>query len=139
MNYTQLIFFVIVCFVAVEASAQAVKASPHRAVEPLRLSEVQWTDGFWKQRLDTCRDENVPAMWEFLPTWNFSLALTQNLLDGVTVLEGNFAFKKAGDWQNQLYREFKRPDATSIPATLVPYYSWSNRGMSEMSVWLPLN
>ena len=43
-----------------------------------------------------------------------------------------------GDWQNKLYREFKRHDATPIPATLVPYYTWSNRGVSEMSVWLPL-
>ena len=66
MNYTQLILFAIACCVAEQASAQAVKVNPHRAVEPVRLTEVKWTDGFWKQRLDTCRDKTVPAMWEIM-------------------------------------------------------------------------
>ena len=40
--------------------------SPYRRVEPIRLSEVKWTDGFWKQRYATCRDKMVPSMWEIM-------------------------------------------------------------------------
>lgn len=70
---------------------------------------------------------------------NLQSRLDADLLQGVTVLEGEFAFLGTGDWPDKLYREFKRPDSTPIPATLVPYFTWSNRGASEMSVWLPLN
>jgi DUF1680 family protein len=62
-----------------------------------------------------------------------------DLLDGVSVLEGTFLSSKAGDWQGNLYREFKRPEASTVLIKLIPYYTWSNRGKSEMSVWLPLN
>ncbi len=62
-----------------------------------------------------------------------------NLLDGVMLLEGTFVSRRAGDWQERLYREFKRSEATPIAAKLIPYYAWSNRGTSEMSVWIPLN
>ncbi|MCA9129074.1 MAG: glycoside hydrolase family 127 protein [Planctomycetales bacterium] len=61
-----------------------------------------------------------------------------DLLQGVSLLEGKFASIRNGDWQNRLYREFKRDDANPIPVTLIPYYTWSNRGIAEMSVWLPL-
>ncbi len=62
-----------------------------------------------------------------------------DLLDGVTVPEGTFMSSTAGDWQRKLYREFKRPKGYSIRANLIPYYAWSNRGKSELWVWLPLN
>lgn len=62
MNYTQLILFVIACCVAELGSVQADEVRPNRKVEPARLTEVKWTDGFWKQRLDTCRDKTIPAM-----------------------------------------------------------------------------
>jgi DUF1680 family protein len=26
-----------------------------------------------------------------------------------------------------------------VAVKLIPYYAWSNRGMPEMSVWLPVN
>lgn len=26
-----------------------------------------------------------------------------------------------------------------LPAGLIPYYAWSNRGMSQMTVWLPID
>ncbi len=37
-----------------------------------------------------------------------------------------------------LYEEFKDQEPQPIPITLIPYYAWNNRGMSQMSVWLPL-
>ena len=35
-------------------------------MEPIRLSEVKWTGGFWQQRHATCRDKMVPSMWEIM-------------------------------------------------------------------------
>ena len=78
-------------------------------------------------------DVRIPADVKLQPRFE------TNLLSGVTVLQGELASIRTGDWQNRLYRQFERPDAIPIPVTLVPYYTWSNRGVSEMSVWLPLN
>lgn len=62
-----------------------------------------------------------------------------DLLEGVTVLEGNLVVRNSGDWQGNLYREYKHSAAILVSATLIPYYAWSNRGPSEMTVWLPLD
>lgn len=61
------------------------------------------------------------------------------LLQGVTVLRGTVVSRPADSWKGKLYREFKRSDAVPVPTTLIPYYAWSNRGRSEMTVWLPLD
>ena len=42
------------------------EAGPCREVEPVGLWEVRWTEGFWAQRLATCRDRTVPSMWEIM-------------------------------------------------------------------------
>lgn len=41
------------------------------------------------------------------------------------------------EWENQLYREIS-DDVSPLQIRLVPYYTWGNRGHSEMSVWVPL-
>ena len=59
------------------------------------------------------------------------------MLDGVTVLEGTLVAKDVADWNGQLYRVRTSSKSTPITTRLIPYYTWSNRGRSEMSVWLP--
>lgn len=61
------------------------------------------------------------------------------LLGGVAVVETTGVAHPAGDWSNQLYRPLARDKGREIPLRLVPYYAWSNRRQSEMSVWLPLD
>ena len=61
------------------------------------------------------------------------------LLQGVTVLKGTVVARSSGSWKGKLYREFTRSDAVPIPITFIPYYTWANRGRSEMTVWLPLD
>lgn len=63
----------------------------------------------------------------------------EGLLGGVTVLEGEAHVVRQGDWTGVLYREFRpaRPERCAI--RLIPYYAWANRGVAEMSVWLPLS
>ena len=60
------------------------------------------------------------------------------LLGGVTVLEGDAWRIPAGDWQGKLYRPLAGDAASKVPIRLIPYYAWNNRGLTEMSVWLPL-
>ena len=59
------------------------------------------------------------------------------LLGGVAIIECK-AEAAAGEWGDQLYRTFKPTEPKSIDLKLIPYYSWANRGKSEMTVWLPL-
>ena len=61
------------------------------------------------------------------------------LLGGVTLLEGRLLAHKTPPWNNELNRPLATaPPKKEIAARLIPYYVWSNRGKSEMSVWLPL-
>ncbi len=60
-----------------------------------------------------------------------------DLLQGVTVLEGDLSVRKSPAWKDELYRPYLALDTERLPSRLIPYYAWANRGPSEMSVWLP--
>jgi DUF1680 family protein len=60
------------------------------------------------------------------------------LLGGATVLEGQAHVHRQGDWSDGLYKELSEQNSQAIAIRLIPYYAWANRGVSEMSVWLPL-
>ena len=62
----------------------------------------------------------------------------RKLLGGVTTLEARAQVVANGAWKDELYREFQPMVAKTIDVRLIPYYAWSNRGKSDMSVWLPL-
>ncbi|MEW6355713.1 MAG: beta-L-arabinofuranosidase domain-containing protein [Planctomycetota bacterium] len=62
----------------------------------------------------------------------------KDLLGGVTVLEGKAKRVKEGDWTGKLYRPLSEELAEDILIRLIPYYAWSNRGVSEMTVWMPV-
>jgi len=61
-----------------------------------------------------------------------------DFLGGITVLEGEALIRKSGDWTNKLYRDWQAKQLTHRKIRLIPYYAWSNRGESEMTVWMPL-
>jgi DUF1680 family protein len=73
----------------------------------------------------------IPANVQFRPRFE------KQLLGGVTVLEGKAKLVKHADWSGLLYRNVS-PDGGSVDIQLIPYYAWANRGISFMSVWLPL-
>ncbi|HUT01921.1 MAG TPA: hypothetical protein VM031_05670, partial [Phycisphaerae bacterium] len=91
-------------------------------------------------------DVAIPASIELVPHFQ------KDLLGGVTVLRGKAARRspdspglpapsKAG-WEGRLYRDLRpsrrgAPPGESIDVTLVPYFAWANRGVSQMAVWLP--
>jgi len=62
----------------------------------------------------------------------------EGLLGGVTVLRGEAQRVPEGDWKGQLYRPLKPERSEPIRITLIPYYAWANRGLSQMTVWIPL-
>jgi DUF1680 family protein len=84
----------------------------------------------------------------------------RDFLGGVTVLKGNAltfrgrdhfikdiagaaAPKPAPDRDDWLYRSFtpraiREADEGTIEILLIPYYTWANRGLSMMEVWIPL-
>jgi DUF1680 family protein len=61
-----------------------------------------------------------------------------DLLGGVVVLEGKAHVFAGGDWGEKLYRPLTDRQPEEVDIRLIPYYTWGNRGQSEMTVWLPL-
>ena len=60
-----------------------------------------------------------------------------NLLHGVTVLETQARVVSQTKDATALYRRVPAVKADAILLRLIPYYAWCNRGVSEMTVWLP--
>ena len=56
----------------------------------------------------------------------------------VMALSGEFSASDGPDWGKELYRDLPSARARTVSARLIPYFTWGNRGSSEMSVWLPL-
>jgi len=60
------------------------------------------------------------------------------LLGGVAVLEGQAVRRAAANWGDALYRTLRPAPKQPIEIKLIPYYAWANRGISHMTVWMPL-
>ena len=60
-----------------------------------------------------------------------------DLLHGVTVLEVQAKRSREGDWSGCLYRRLSDEPLDDVTIRLIPYYAWCNRGVSEMTIWLP--
>jgi DUF1680 family protein len=61
-----------------------------------------------------------------------------NLLGGVAAIETTAIVLPSVNWDGTLYQPLNRAPEKRIRVCLVPYFAWSNRGPSEMSVWLPV-
>jgi DUF1680 family protein len=60
-----------------------------------------------------------------------------DLLGGITVVNADVLARQVDSWDNTLYRPQRLGPERPINVRFIPYYAWSNRGPSEMSVWLP--
>jgi DUF1680 family protein len=54
-------------------------------------------------------------------------------------LQGTAKVINKDDWKNKLYKEVSAAKPADVKITLVPYYSWGNRGHGDMTVWLPVS
>lgn len=62
----------------------------------------------------------------------------EGILDGVLVLAAPARRLPAPDWGATLYRPLASAAPEPVEVRLIPYFAWANRGVGEMSVWLPL-
>lgn len=76
-------------------------------------------------------DVSIPA------TADLTARFDPHLLGGVTVIETEGVATPPGVWDGKLYRPLEAAKERKIPVRFIPYFAWSNRGESEMSVWLP--
>lgn len=60
-----------------------------------------------------------------------------DLLGGVTAIKGVARHITERNGSTALYREVGQEREDDLDITLIPYYAWNNRGISEMTVWLP--
>lgn len=59
-----------------------------------------------------------------------------DFLGGVTTIKSELLLRKSTS--NNTYEKVSDPKWESIESQLVPYYAWSNRGLAEMTVFLPI-
>ena len=60
----------------------------------------------------------------------------KDLLSGITVLNTELLLRKSK--LNKLYKATEKPKWEKYDTQLVPYYAWSNRGLAEMTVFIPV-
>jgi DUF1680 family protein len=72
------------------------------------------------------------------PTTKFNARFVPDLLGGICILKGQALRLPADKWDGTLYRNISSKAPQFIDVTLIPYYTWGNRGHSEMTVWLPV-
>lgn len=88
--------------------------------------------------------EGVDVMGVRLPRdIDLKARVVPDLLGGVTVLEGQAVYSRSEAWSGNaydsetLYREVVPEASRRLPIRLIPYFAWLNRGISQMTVWLP--
>ncbi len=60
------------------------------------------------------------------------------LLGGITTISTEALVSPEGDYSQSLYLPLGKTPLKKIMVKLIPYYTWANRGKSEMTVWLPI-
>ena len=81
--------------------------------------------------------ENTAVLDVYLPS-DVELEPTHDpeFLGGLTTLSGNVLL--LSDPKENMYSPLVKPDWKTVPVRFMPYFAWSNRRQSEMTVWLPI-
>ena len=72
-----------------------------------------------------------------IPNDQWTARHENKLLDGVVVLDGDGCVSSPHDWTGRLYQPWNSNTSRRQRITLIPYYAWANRGVSQMTVWIP--
>ncbi|MBC8875415.1 MAG: hypothetical protein H8E44_38815 [Planctomycetes bacterium] len=51
---------------ACQAGESQDNLSPHVKLQSVSLTDVRWTEGFWKQKFDVVKDVTIPQMWTYM-------------------------------------------------------------------------
>lgn len=57
-------------------------------------------------------------------------------LGGVTTIDGEIMLRSQKE--EGMYRKLEKPSWKKVESSFVPYFSWSNRGVAEMTVFMPI-
>ena len=83
---------------------------------------------------DLPRETNILDV--YLPSSSKLIAeYKADFLGGVSVIKTELKVRKSKS--EKMYHEMKQADWKNVNTQLIPYFTWSNRGQNEMSVWLP--
>jgi uncharacterized protein len=67
---------------------------------------------------------------------------TQSLMSGVdgglVQLKTQAVAARGSEWGDALYRTYQAPQLEQVDILLTPYYYWNNRGLAEMTIWMPV-
>ena len=63
--------------------------------------------------------------------------MENELLGGVVTIEGQARRLYEENGESALYLEAGQEKEEALDIRLIPYYAWNNRGVDEMTVWLP--
>ena len=71
------LLFVVICLAdtGVHAAGSGLtdtSASPYVRLRSVAIDDVRWTEGFWAERFDWCRETVIPNMWRLFEDPNFS-------------------------------------------------------------------
>lgn len=91
------------------------------------LEEIDLPEGI------TIEEVVLPANIEFEPSYK------PDLLNGIVVLKGEASYFEKQDWDKKMYQQFAPPHFKDFSLSLIPYYTWANRGVTKMSVWIPVD
>ena len=81
--------------------------------------------------------ENTDILDVYLPiSLDLKAEYQPEFLGGLTTISGNVVLRR--DKKEGMYRTLVKPEWKTIQTQFVPYYSWCNRGQSEMTVWMPI-
>ncbi|OEJ99422.1 hypothetical protein A8C32_07510 [Flavivirga aquatica] len=67
---------------------------------------------------------------------NLKATYKPDFLGGITTISGDLKLRKSN--KQSMYNEITKPTWENVNIQLVPYFSWANRGVSEMSVFIPV-
>jgi DUF1680 family protein len=78
------------------------------------------------------RDVRIPADTQFTPSRMSSVD------GGIVQLKARAVAARSTEWGDTLYRTYRAPKLEPVDIRLTPYYYWHNRGLAEMTVWMPV-
>jgi DUF1680 family protein len=95
----RIILLTLACWIFLGRSGAIAVQSPFAKVEPVYLSDVRWTDGFWRDWFERCRTQMVPGMMrlttgtnytQFLRNFEIVAGLADGRARGASFNDGDF-------------------------------------------------
>ena len=81
-------------------------------------------------------DNDRPLHQYEAPSTSVSTEHRPDLLEGVTVIEGEASVPDQQGWDGELYRPADETARKRTEFTAIPYYAWDNREPGAMRVWI---